>query len=221
MITCPPIAGHRRGLYLAAFLFFGRQHAARMCGRGEVFDEAGASRSSGWFHGLRLPVWLPLSAYPALAAPADGTAVLAPHRAVYDLKLLEIARHPRRRGGARPHCVRLFRQRLRGLRSAIPPGVRTRLRRGQGGRQRNELDDLGRRQCPQVSVQFAEQAQRQAHRRGRWPRRTHRQGSRDQPEQAEAAQADGTGQRGVSDRAYAPHPRRRARRPDDPGVSGL
>ena len=74
---------------------------------------------------------------PAAPAHAQGAAVtLAPHRAVYDLKLSTTARQARDERGARPHPLRFLRQRLRGLCAAIPPGVRARQRRGQGGAQR-------------------------------------------------------------------------------------
>ena len=46
---------------------------------------------------------------------------------------------------ARAHSLRFLRQCLRGLRPAVPPGVGTRQRRGQGHAQRPAFDHLGRR----------------------------------------------------------------------------
>ena len=75
---------------------------------------------------------------------------------------VEIARQPRHPGGARAHPVRFFRQCLRGLRAAIPPGVGARFRRGQSRAQRFALHHLGRRRGQEVSLQFGKSAQRPA-----------------------------------------------------------
>ena len=111
----------------------------------------------------------PAGARRAPAAAGRRQGALAPHRAVYDLKLSKTRGKRVDRGGARPHPLRFLRQRLRRLRAAIPPGVRTRHRRGQGRAERPALDHLGGRRGQDASASIRRTRRRAADRHGRRP----------------------------------------------------
>ena len=158
---------------------------------------------------------------PALAAPPADKVLLAPHRAVYDLKL------------SKSHGSRGI-QAVRGrilydFSGNACDGYELQFRQvselnsGEGKAALSDLRSTTWEDGAAKKFRFNSEnlLNDNAHRQGRRPCRTQCPGGRGQPEQAEGQDLRRSARRGVSDRAHAPHHRRRARGQEHPGISGL